>query len=1239
MKRITVIQFITLMLCIIFSCTTLEAQVLRKPGNSGQTGEHESNSGGRGGRGGRGGGQFGNQFGKDTQSKNQNKKDNIRNWHPENVKDPKSSKSEEKNDTKPKGNSLNILPSSNKSKPDTIFDTSYKYDKPVCYAEIKKKNGWFEGIGEPLTPEQASHLGCYFKLSRKNKAKKWTFVEAFDGYGNPSYDHNIVTYLVNPNDEDDNGANPEWKEKLQSVCKWAFISDDSGETVIQELAMDADSSTVFIFTPLKVGEKYLGSYTDKWGDPIYLRTDEFGDHENYASRVLVSRDKDGRDSLIQYIDDKGSPQKDYDGVFMTQMTYDRDDHQVSEVSLNIFGERMNNKQGYCSLNIISNDNFDEVSFFDADNNPVQLIGKSINSVYGVRTYFDEFGRDTTIVFIDANGKPGVSSQGIHKIRKKYNSHGQKTFVANYDLDGNLCAEDPSGVCQVLITYDNKGQLLTNEIKDSNNNYVNLYSDDNCFCRLTYEYPNDIAKPKTDKRSKNKNTRFPRNSKSKQFKENNTEISTEKKSEKDSNIAMRKTLYITNGLDNTNLIKTYEYILDNNGNTTQTWFKNNREGYQKVDSVDSKQRLTFTAWYDLKGRPINECDTSGNGNMYVYHYGNSFHKRVTTFDDVHGIVTIQLFDKDEKTAYDEDRNYSKAVIINDSIKHTQTTYFYQDSTLFDAYVSHLDPVSGKVIQQYELTPSGEHARVAWGDALFYQNFSTYNYKGDNNGTYGRNEFGEPSYIRTLGTSEEAFCYYDIQNNRYLNENGEAITRMEGFIKQLPIAYCIEVTDTTKAFPLGLKSNDIIISYGNWTASDNLNTDMNSFYLETILQANSSKNITLLRHHPDKKSSEIIKTKLPIGKTSDLGFYPHKIYYTQKEAKRLQDTCNVYHVTLSSPVIEKDTTIWLAVQKKGSPGYTAFYHSPEIMNRDAGILLYANSDKEKWSIRKDAKKYATSVDEMDYDDAEAVNAAAAAAAEAVAELAEEAAVDTVAVDDNDYDATYGEGPLPSYFSNRTIFLTHDLNDLCSLKETEDDSIKGGLEIIPVKVSGSLLERILDFYALHSDMIPSDLDHDDYQAMSNPALTFNKLKGKWNTVAQINEYITADLTLQLDKKDQASCLMLLTWIFQDLGVELVMTYRSTPKWSLNGVCLEFDFHEANPSCELTTLEINDKELSEDDLLLYELYFNAFAERIKSRLKSDNFSLDIIFDEDYFVVKELGKKDMTVLDGDTERAFTKVK
>ncbi len=324
-------------------------------------------------------------------------------------------------------------------KTDSIQCMAVKKDS-AYYANIVKKNGWWVGVGARLTDEQASHLSCYYKLSKNNSAGNWTYIEAFDGYGDPTTYHGLGTYLVNQFDDNDQGANKEWKDKLLTICKWEFIGDITGQEVVQERGLDVDGNVVFIYTPVKVGDKeYTGSYMDSWGMPVFMRTDSLGNDAGYANFVHITRDERGFEVLYTYTDRLGFPQKDRNGAYGTKKDYNDDGHQTLEASLNIVGDRMIDDWGNCGWEAEYKDDLQlKAIYYDAEWNPMVIPNTRENqwNVYGWKYEYDEWGRPTEQMAIDAEGNPDIEkTYGFNKISIQYNEHGDRTFMAYYDING------------------------------------------------------------------------------------------------------------------------------------------------------------------------------------------------------------------------------------------------------------------------------------------------------------------------------------------------------------------------------------------------------------------------------------------------------------------------------------------------------------------------------------------------------------------------------------------------------------------------------------------------------------------------------------------------------------------------------------------------------------------------------------------------------------------------------------
>ena len=85
----------------------------------------------------------------------------------------------------------------------------------------------------------------------------------------------------------------------------------------------------------------------------------------------------------------------------------------------------------------------------------------------------------------------------------------------------------------------------------------------------------------------------------------------------------------------------------------------------------------------------------------------------------------------------------------------------------------------------------------------------------------------------------------------------------------------------------------------------------------------------------------------------------------------------------------------------------------------------------------------------------------------------------------------------------------------------------------------------------------------------------------------------------------------------------------------CREVDKFNVKNTHKPEITKVEGKGLTEEQMTS----LRNVATEIKTTLEYYSFSLNTIFNEDYFVVMVLNKMQMTVLDGDTERVFTKVK
>lgn len=940
-------------------------------------------------------------------------------------------------------------------------DTVFLYSNPIdslavaYYAKITKKNGWMVGVGKGLTYDEASHLSCYYKLSLKNYAGNWTRIEAYNGYGNLTTFHDIGTYLVNQFDDADSGVNQIWRERLLNVCKWEFIGDPSGQIVVQERALDFEDNVVYVYNPVKIGpNKYTGSYTDRWGMPIFMRTDSLGNDIGYANYVHIERDNRGFDVKLAYSDRYGSPQFNKDGSYMTYREYDDNGNQTKEASMNIVGNYMIDAWGNCGWEAkYENGNQVSSTYFDATWKPMRMpTDRTTNdNVYGYIYEYDEYGRNTIRYAVDDKGQPDVNQSGVHMVKTKYNDKGAYTYRGYFDLSGKLCSSGESGVAEEIFEFDSFGNSTLVEFKDKNGCYV--VNPDYGFCKREMKTKdNDIYK---------------------------------------------QIEYITN--PNTNqLIKSFEYTKDDYGHTRRVWYQENRV---IVDSVDALGNNVVHAWYDLEGTPTEDYDG-------IHIHTNRVDKNtvIEEWRDADGEFVLN------------NGGYSKSITIIDNDRVTITNYQYYYNALKQSFTKQFTPNFEQISAQWDITPYGEHARVGWWDNLHYICEVDYNFHGDIRTMVARNEFGEASYITSLGNEGKVYHFMDTNNGsiRYYDEFGRLIPEdgMKEFMQELPKAICIEVTDTTIANQYGIKNGDIVISYGNWMVLDDLNTNIYEFYLAAILSADSEKHVTLLRHHPEISKSEIVKCILPEGKTSDLGFYPHMIYYTQKEKDRLINTCADHNVKLPNVDYNNEYTLLLAIPIKGAYLTTTLYHDPSYGVHDPGVVLSGNEtygkNTDRWDISQSIEEWQS--------------------------------MDMFKIRDSH------------------LYISQDGNSVRHIHKKFKGY--GGMRFIPIEVSKSIYDKFVDCYSGSSDK--STKKNDEYSSTYTDLIC-----GEWKTSMSdidifltINKDQTCNIKCELRHSEQIDESMII-----DIIIEL--SNASTGKWGrvdseitlfTSGAKFEFDLKDIN-------------------------------------------------------------------------------
>lgn len=325
------------------------------------------------------------------------------------------------------------------------------------YANCGKRTGWLIGW-EELTSDQASYLPYHYVFKKKGRlAKHWLSMEARNGYDKPTTQHSMDTYILNPHDEEDKGADEEMKQQLQSVCRWELVADATGNFLVQERAYDQEGKLIYCYNRCQTDnpQQVVGTYTDGLGFPIRMRN-----NAGY-SYILVTYDDRGLETLFEFYDEDGYMQANKDGAYKTEKKYLDNGIQIEEASLNIDGRRTKDRWGNCGWKAVY-EGFKEVTSTSVDEE-----GKPWRTKIGGKTItrkwrYDSFGRRIEETYWDENGQPDINNDGVHGYEYAYNRYGQYIHCYRVGRDGKRCA-DNAGWLDYHREYDPHGNEILNEM--------------------------------------------------------------------------------------------------------------------------------------------------------------------------------------------------------------------------------------------------------------------------------------------------------------------------------------------------------------------------------------------------------------------------------------------------------------------------------------------------------------------------------------------------------------------------------------------------------------------------------------------------------------------------------------------------------------------------------------------------------------------------------------------------------
>ncbi len=766
----------------------------------------------------------------------------------------------------------------------------------ALYRLVTRQNGWVVGVGPQLSDEEASYLGCYYKLSKKNEAGHWTHVEALNGRGRYTTDHDLRPYAIPSSDT--YGADSAWVKKCKDICRWEYAYDGKGERVTMERSYDANGKLVSSFRPMQVNDSvFIGTYFDHIGFPANLRK-----NDTDATLVRVTTDRNGFTSRVELLDGDGENIGNKDDVYITAYTFDKDGYLLCKTYLNPMGEMLDyatqlyhwdKKRGLLIAE-------STLLFF---NKEVFLSGNGIHDfditkLDHTKYSYDGYGRRIVESKYSGTGEKDSNYSGTHAKKTKYNRFGEWTELNYYNKDGSL-NNDYNDNAKEIREFDNYGNRILYALFDKNGAPVCYRSEskwdgpENLISRITYDIKNGEIVPVY-----------------KYVKDGDVEITEWEKE----NVALD---------DSRAMYRYYEKV------TPQTIEQRYLCGLVSIDSIDSRGNTISTEYFDEDhNRVIPPSRT--------YSYG----KARFDYDGDNYISYTNYYDNEGKPCQQShDSAASNLIIEYDAKTNTYTRKCRDSEGLPYRFESERYNQKNESEELTSLSVLGHPCRSEYYSGNFYIAKGIANIEGSYTSFGILNEWGEPAYVVFLDGKSG---YEHRTNEGWFDEFGNRIENMGQWVKTVPKVLSIECIDQ-KAFDYGFKDNDIIVQYGDWHYPIDGTTRYEDMYLSMILNAGKEKTVRVLRHDLENQTSMIVTLPtLPPGTLSEFGVVEHTGFYTKQELGRLTATLSDFIKETGIPWHDNEVrsygssderAVTILVPQKSYNSY--FYYHQNL--RDANIHL--------------------------------------------------------------------------------------------------------------------------------------------------------------------------------------------------------------------------------------------------------------------------------------------------------------
>ncbi len=317
------------------------------------------------------------------------------------------------------------------------------YHKVAYYEEVVFRYEWPEGINK-LSKSEAKKRHISYMLEKDGAlSSHWTKVSAVDGKLEMNKFNTFNTFnkvFLYPSFSIGDSHASRLAARLNDVCSWEFVADESNERVIQQKAFDDKGTLIYNFSYSGYTDStYSAIYTSPGGIPI--RASQHG-----AIIVRITLDKNGYRSMAEFFDAWGNRSKDRNKVYAYRYEYDKDGLLKRKGAVNEKGDYVYDAQCISSIeNQYEKGRIVRRTYLNPEGTPIKNVRGYSSEVLS----YDKLGRLSSIEYFGENGEP-VSvidyDDLCHRIEYEYDDNGYLVKYLCKDDSGVIVGERGYGIC-------------------------------------------------------------------------------------------------------------------------------------------------------------------------------------------------------------------------------------------------------------------------------------------------------------------------------------------------------------------------------------------------------------------------------------------------------------------------------------------------------------------------------------------------------------------------------------------------------------------------------------------------------------------------------------------------------------------------------------------------------------------------------------------------------------------------